>query len=358
MFGYQLWQRWKKDDSQRLPTAKLGAPILVEKQGSELLARDGALVLSLRLLDKTRPKHELAIRPFKGAQWARVRKLWAGEIDHGDIKIVYEAAKKRKDGSKGKWFAIISTKEPRAKIPEQEGGAVLCMHRGHRRALTVVSSTGTRHPWIHGGAILATKRKLSARRAELKKHLPELGSGGKGHGDGRRFRLYRALEQREADAVKTWCQQRAADIDRQAERIGAAIILIEDYGGIAPSDDRNVRRFIDRFPTYQLKSAIANVCDRKGRRVVEVPSAYISTTCPQCDSVDARWHVKRTNMFHCLDCGYQRDADYVAAYQMLYSFTGDDGPNVLRDRERKVQALGKALQKKKTRKKKDPEAAE
>jgi IS605 OrfB family transposase len=144
-----------------------------------------------------------------------------------------------------------------------------------------------------------------------------LGAGSKGHGKQRRYEHYDALGEKRANVVKTFCQQIAARVCREAETIGAGVIVLENYGGIEPANERHLRRVLARFPLYQLKQAIANAAEVRGLAVVEQPAEYISTTCPACSNADVRQHNHATGTFHCRACAFERPADFVAALNML-----------------------------------------
>ncbi len=109
---------------------------------------------------------------------------------------------------------------------------------------------------------------------------------------------------------------------RRAKALGATAIIIEDYGGIEPHAERGVRRFLDRFPMFMLKQALVSACEREGIALVEVPAEYISSTCPACDAQNVGFHHVSRNMFHCGECGFDRGADWVAAYHMLQRYMG------------------------------------
>jgi transposase len=154
----------------------------------------------------------------------------------------------------------------------------------------------------------------------------ERGSGSKGHGRSRRYETYSALEDKIARVTHTFCQQAAAFAAETAKRLGCGTIFIEDYGGIGPDEDVQVRRVLDHGPLYALKQAVEHRAERDGIALKEVESAYISSKCPRCETLDAGAHNHRTGIFHCKVCEFSRPADWVAAYWMLSNGGGDMGP--------------------------------
>jgi len=84
-----------------------------------------------------------------------------------------------------------------------------------------------------------------------------------------------------------------------------------------------------------------------GVAVIEVPAAYISTSCPHCGRVDPASHNFRTGVFHCTapDCDFERKADWVAAYNMLTAYRPEkDTP--LHDAVRHAAELARRLREK------------
>ncbi len=216
---------------------------------------------------------------------------------------------------------------------------VLVVHRGMRNVLYALTSTGETGTPFRGNKYLGQRRKLRARQWDAQRvTADERGSGAKGHGRERRYEAASQMGDKLARATHTFCLQAAAWVARLAIARGCGIVVIEDYGGIAPASEPAVRRLLDRFPFDQLKQCIVSrlqlATDLGGNRVSitlrEVPPAYISSTCPRCRSCDVGQHNVRTGIFHCKTCVFERPADWVAAFWMLDRSGADMG--VLRRR--------------------------
>ena len=169
-----------------------------------------------------------------------------------------------------------------------------------------------------GNKLMAMKQRLHARRRSMAR-IPrgELGSGAKGRGTERRYESREALGDKEARFVKTFCQQTAARVRELAKVWGCGRIVIGDYGGIDPDDERALRRFVPRFPLYQLKSSIVNALEPIGLKPEEISESYVSQTCPRCANRATGQHNRRTGIFHCIVCGCDRQADWVSALLMM-----------------------------------------
>jgi IS605 OrfB family transposase len=309
--GFAGFVKWSKDKQRNaMPEWRRGAPIIVAGAGVKVSFDGKGIVLAVKLDPSSAERHVFAIKCGHGSHYGRVKDMADGTVAVGETKIVYDERQK-------KWFAFISYTRAKALPPVScELTKVLAAHRGVRCALTMLSSDGRKYE-ISGASMLARKRRLVARRRDAKRiSRCERGTGLAGHGNARRFSLPDSLESKEAHVVRTWCQQVAANVTKTAMRLGCGTVLIEDYGGIEQTGDV-VQRYLDRFPFYQLKQAIEWACRKAGLALVEVPSEYISTTCPMCGNADLAQHNHRTNMFHCRGCSLERGADHVAAMNLL-----------------------------------------
>jgi len=342
--GYQAWQRWQKSGRiTSLPTAKQGAPIELRKQEVEIRTDGPSVVLDLRIADKSRARHVVSIRPSKGGHWARLREIAEGKVQHGAVKIVYSPSARRKDGKRGKWYALISYSMPMPAKAAPESGGALVVHRGHRNFLTLMSSSVGLVKYVGGYGMRNRWRQLEARSRDAKNGLDEIGSGARGHGRTRRYRTHGLIGDKIHRCKQTFCQQSAMKVIRRAKHLGATVIVIEDYGGIEPHAERGVRRFLDRFPMFMFKQALVSACEREGIALEEVPAEYISSTCPACGAQNTGYHHVSRNMFHCGECGFDRGADWVAAYHMLQRYMGPR-PNAPRDNLRNERKLAKQLE--------------
>lgn len=330
--GHDNVERWHKDlkanRPARLPTMKKGAPIYVPRANWTLEENDGGLVLGLPLIAGR--KFAVRLVAFKGQNWAALRGAAKGDVEAGALQIVYDETAKRRDGKRGRWVVKIPVKLPRPEL--KRGGGTLIVHRGQRNFLYLLPSTGASHGKpIAGTNIAEQKRRHEAMLREIKagSNNAELGSGARGRGRNRRFRRYDQKRARLDLVLRMLCQQTTAEIVKLAGAWGCTRVVIEDYGGIPPHDERVMRRFLPKFPLYLLKQCIARACQKAGLVLEEVPAAYISTKCPQCKTVDATAHNERTGVFHCgtARCTFDGLADYVAALNMLtLIFPNEDTP--------------------------------
>lgn len=304
---------WKRKDT-RIPSAKKGAPIYIRNTGWQLRQDNGGVSLGLKLVGAT-PKNLrpgsvwVALRPSTGKHHAAVACMLSGAVKCGDCKIVYEEKSK-------KWFAILSYSYEMVPGPPPKGDDAFIVHRGMRHFLYGLCTDG-RTRQIAGHKFRVTRERFTERARQAKNiRAYERGSGAKGHGTARRFATHDQLDGKMKAVTKTFCQQAASWVTKQARDMGCGVVYIESYGGQEPSEDRGERRFLDHFPYFQLKSSIAWACKREGLTLREYSASFISQTCPMCGHLDSAQHNVRTGVFHCSApaCGFERGVDWVAAF--------------------------------------------
>ena len=312
------FREWKKDRrGKRIPSWKKGASLPMRKRAVKLTIEKykGADYPVLLLAHKTGMTVKWAVGG-KGAYIGRLLEIARGDngITTGDCKIKYDERQK-------KWFAHLSYYEPQPNIPCDPKN-VMVLHRGQRHFLVAHTSTGQYTVVANGGALRAYKRKMKARRMSVQAiRRAERGNGAHGHGRRRRYKINDALADKEARYIKTFIQQTAARAVELALRYGCGSVYIENYGGIQPDDDKYKRRFMERFPNYELKLAVQHACEKAGLLFGEYEQRYISAKCTKCGNVDVTQHNTRTGVFHCKNekCKDERGVDYVASLNALRS---------------------------------------
>lgn len=290
-----------------------GQPIPIPAALSDVRLDEKSIIVRVKLVGDG--SVDLIVAPFKGQHWRLLREIAEKKIKHGDMKIVYVEDRRKK---KKKWFLKIAYEAPVSQAKDVSPERAMIVHRGIRNALSLMATTGF-YGYESGAKMFHQLGVLDKRMENTRKISQEtLGSGAKGHGKKRRQQSYEAFGNKRADVVKTWCQQMGAFVCRKATEHGCGKVVIEEYGGIKPHKDSDVRRALLRFPMYQLKQSIKDACEVRGLIFEEVPAEYVSTTCPVCGSNDSRQHNTHTGTFHCrTECGFERPADFVAALNML-----------------------------------------
>jgi len=311
--AYDQWQRWRKDrfgpDGARIPSFKRGAPIMVPAANWSAEEDGGRVRFTIKL--RRKGSVTFAVRPSRGAHWDTLRAIAAGDVRCGAAKVVLDAER-----NPPKWYALLPYYAEQTTL--QGGDGVMVVHRGVHNFLTAMSSGGQYRVLARGDGLLAQRRAIQARRRRVKRAIADVSRGARGHGRSRRYRDYDGLGDKLNRITDLAIRSVWSEAVRLARQWGCGMIVIEDYGGIAPDVERAKRRFVDKFPLFALKQWGQYVCKREGLTLDEVRSNYISSTCPVCGHEDTGQHNDRTGVFHCTSpCGFSRPADWVASLQML-----------------------------------------
>lgn len=269
---------------------------------------DRGYTLALKLFPGRCDKTRFAVRVHGGSAHSDMRRIARGDgVKLGDARVV-------KNERTGDWEARLCYTFPRPAA--KQTGEVVAVHRGVHAMLTLAATTAMRRDFP-GDGFLESKNRFRERRKKLASHVRhgELGGGARGRGRARRYKSLTTLDDAEARMMKSACQQAAAEVVRFAQHpnVNAGVVLIEDYQTIRQGDEE--RRFMPTWPWAQLKGAVAWACEKAGLELVEVPSEYISRTCPACSHVDPA--SVRGRSFECVACGFDWGVDAVASFNML-----------------------------------------
>ena len=72
----------------------------------------------------------------------------------------------------------------------------------------------------------------------------------------------------------------------------------------------------------KVKDLLKEQVEKHGIRVHITPSQYTSQTCPKCGNI-SRGNRMTQKHFKCIRCGYEGNADYVAAQNIELRYTSD-----------------------------------
>lgn len=223
----------------------------------------------------------------------------------------------RRPGQPEKWFLLLPYSAPRAAVAS---GMTLAIHRGVVNMLTAATSTGDVYQFP-GRDVVALKAQMYARRAAVARDLaanPHRGRGVKHH-----YAALARFADAEKRATQTHLWRAARWAQATAERVGASLVLLDDFGSFDPDlPGPPVQPYVRRFPLADLKLKIIDALTRRaGIPVQEISSRYISQRCPKCGHTEAA-NVARMpkangvnvekGWFKCLVCEFATDVDAVA----------------------------------------------
>lgn len=208
------------------------------------------------------------------SSWATVHKIMKGEYPHGSARILHDGRM---------WLMRLSYKIPPPK--RADGPHVLVVRRGMNRFIFTTTNTGVdiRVASATGESLIAVKNQMAARRGRARRHLARQGTGARGHGKKRFYRVYTKLSDYESRFVKTWCQQQAASIIKAANANKCSLILVESFEtNSLPRQAENPRleKLLRRFPFSQLRDSILHAAKTAGieTQVVSCKNNW----CPIC----------------------------------------------------------------------------
>ena len=212
----------------------------------------------------------------------------------------YEICESKLYKKKDDWFVNI-TVQKEVEL-NNTYTSVLAIDIGEKVMATTVSSANQR-PTFYGREIRGIRRHYSYLRKQLgrKKLLGKI----------------KDLSNKESRKVSDILHKISKEIVSDAMTTNSVIVL-GDLKGIrnsAKGKGKRFNRIVSNMPYYQLTQMIEYKANWNGIAVMKVSEAYTSKTCSRCKS----GNTVRTNQsnFKCKDCGYQINADFNGAKNIL-----------------------------------------
>lgn len=202
-------------------------------------------------------------------------------------------------GPKGKWYIHLSL---RVETPEPPtgGGSVVGVDLG-QKALATLS-----------GGVQFSGGGLKKKRAEVRSKLDRPSERTRGA-----VRLWARLSGRERRFVNHTLHTLARRIVDTLEP--GDTLAIEDLTGLrgrTPKRGKKERHLHNLWPYARFRSLLEYKAALKGVRVVAVDPRHTSRECPRCGHT-ARENRKSQALFRCTACGFQHNADWVAAHNIV-----------------------------------------
>lgn len=233
----------------------------------------------------------------------------------------------RRPGQPEKWEILLPYSAPR--IEDGAGGDIaIAVHRSVANMLTAATSDGSVYHFP-GRDIVLLKHQMYARRRFVQQDLAQCAHRGRGRR--RHFAALRRLADAEARATQTHLWRAARWVQTIAERVGAKLVLLDDFTSFDPDlQDNWIMPYVRRFPFADLKLKTVDALTRRaGIPVQEISSRYISQTCPKCgythrDNIarlpKARGVDVEKGVFSCGKCRFSTDLDAAAALNLLKTY--------------------------------------
>ena len=99
-------------------------------------------------------------------------------------------------------------------------------------------------------------------------------------------------------------------------------IIVEDLKGLkrnSKKKGKSTRKFRNKFQycSYvMIQKKLNQICEEQGIELVKVSPRYTSQTCSRCGTIDKA--SRQRENYHCKTCGYEIDADYNGALNILH----------------------------------------
>jgi len=208
-------------------------------------------------------------------------------------------------GPRGKWYIHLSL---RVETPEPPtgGGKVVGVDLGQKALATL--STGVQ---LSGGPLKGKRLHYLKKRAEVRSRLDRPSQRTRGV-----KRLWERLTGREARFVSHALHALARRVVNGLDP--GDTLAIEDLTHLrcrTTKRGREARHLHHLWPYAKLRSLLGYKAALRGVRVVAVDPRHTSQGCPRCG------HVSKANrrsqaLFRCQSCGFQHNADWVAAHNI------------------------------------------
>ncbi|WP_018465413.1 RNA-guided endonuclease InsQ/TnpB family protein [Calidithermus timidus] len=203
-------------------------------------------------------------------------------------------------GPKGKWYInlILRLEVP---TPPTGGGKVVGLDMGQRYMATL--SSGIQ---VSGGGVKSRRIHLRNKRAEVRSRLDTERTRGV-------VRLWERLTGREARFLSHTLHTLAKHIVDGLEP--GDTLAIEDLTHLRSRTAKrgSVERHLHHlWPYARFRSLLEYKAALRGVRVVAVDPRHTSQECPRCGHTE-RGNRRSQALFRCTACGFQHNADWVAA---------------------------------------------
>lgn len=241
-----------------------------------------------------------SIKAYDGTQKAVLERVENNTYSCCESKLIYE---------KKRWHLLLSyslTPEQKQLDPDKilgvDMGAVYAIY---------ASSFGEQGTFqIPGDEVDSYAKKLEAIKRARQKQARYCGEGRIGHGTKTRIAPVYDAENAIANFRDTINHRYSKALIDYAVKNGYGTIQMEDLSGIQEST--GFQRRLRHWTYYDLQTKIEYKAKEAGIIVKKIKPAYTSQRCSSCGYIDSANRTSQEN-FHCIKCGYDRNADYNAS---------------------------------------------
>lgn len=308
--AYQKYNQCKMDiwtGKISLPSYKADQPIMLIPDQITYAqdARHGRTVTLKVFGDKYRKSKEydyprFVIKAGDGTQQAILDRLENHTYTFCESQLQYE---------KKCWYLLLSYSfTPEQKVLDKD--KILGVDMGAVYAI-FASSFGNRGTFkIPGDEVDSYAKKLEAIKYARQKQARYCGEGRIGHGTKTRVAPIYDAENAIANFRDTINHRYSKALIDYAVKNGYGTIQMEDLSGIQEST--GFQRRLRHWTYYDLQTKISYKAAAAGIEIKKIKPAYTSQRCSHCGYIDSQ-NRKTQETFHCIKCGFDRNADYNAS---------------------------------------------
>ena len=225
--------------------------------------------------------------------------IWLPVKPHCDFPKNYEICESKVLKKNGKFFIYITIKKE-VKI-KTSYSSILAIDIGEKVIATAVLSVDNR-PRFYGREVRGIRRHF----AWLRKRL----------GEKKLLKKIKQIGHKEKRIVDDHLHKISQELVRLAHQHNALIVLgdLKEIRSSAKGKGKRFSRIVSNMPYYKLTKYIEYKANWLGIKVVKIKENGTSKICPKCGNEGKRPY---QGLFVCKTCGYQANADFVGAQNIL-----------------------------------------
>src|SRR5699024_2910017 len=230
-------------------------------------------------------------------------KLILDRILSGEYKV---ADSKVKRDLKGKWYLLLSYKQP-VKENKLKESRIMGIDLGISKAVYVALNDSKENFFIDGGEVSSFRRRIRSRRKSLQNQLRVCSDNRKGHGRKTLLKPLEKLSEKEKNIRDTVNHRYSKKIVEWAVKNEVGTIQMEDLSGISKDNS-----FLANWDYFDLQYKIKYKAEREGIEFKKIKPRYTSQRCNECGHIHKE-NRKDQEIFKCVQCGHKTNADLNAS---------------------------------------------
>ena len=163
---------------------------------------------------------------------------------------------------------------------------------------------------VKGDEIIEFRKRIEARRNNLKRQAAVCGDGRIGHGYKTRMKPVLDISDKIARFRDTFNHKASRALVDFAVKNNCGVIQLENLKGITETEE--AEPFLKNWSFYDLQHKIEYKAKEQGIKVVYINPAYTSLRCSKCGKIHKDNHPTRSQ-FICAHCGFKTLHDYNAS---------------------------------------------